>query len=559
MWSALRTPVWVSRIVSVVGLLAVVSALSPVAASRLSAVTEALPPLFAATATTSTAATGAILVALSRGLRRAKRRAWLMATVLTAATIVGHLVKGLDVEEAAISAAVLLLLVGARSNFTGRADPRSRSHVAVAAVGAFVTAVGIGFAWLEVERDAQPPGTSHRQRLLHALLGVFGIRGPVRFESAREGHATSIALVALGVAVVLVVILLALRTAPGPVRTDTGDYERLRVLVKSWGHIDSLSYFALRADRAVVFSKTGKAAVTYRVLGGVSLAAGDPIGDPEAWPGAVETWLAQAATYSWIPAVLGASETGAHAYRRAGLDALELGDEAVLDTQRFSLEGRSMRAVRQAVARCRRAGYAVSCARVADLDPAIVDEVRVKADQWRDGEVERGFSMALGRLAAAEDPEAVLVQCRDDAGGLRGILFFVPWGNDGLSLDLMRRDRDSENGLVEYMVTSVCQEADRLGVSRLSLNFAVLRSVFARGERIGAGPVLRIWHRVLLGLSRFWQIESLYRANAKYQPTWYPRFLCFANASDLPRVASAALRAEAFITRPRWLRRSGPR
>jgi lysyl-tRNA synthetase, class II len=108
---------------------------------------------------------------------------------------------------------------------------------------------------------------------------------------------------------------------------------------------------------------------------------------------------------------------------------------------------------------------------------------------------------------------------------------------------------------VELMVASVMAAAPDLGVRRLSLNFAVFRSVFARGERLGAGPVLRLWRGVLLWASRFWQIESLYRANAKYQPEWVPRFVCFRAPSDLPRVGVAALRAEAFLVAPRWLQR----
>jgi lysyl-tRNA synthetase, class II len=105
------------------------------------------------------------------------------------------------------------------------------------------------------------------------------------------------------------------------------------------------------------------------------------------------------------------------------------------------------------------------------------------------------------------------------------------------------------------MVASVMAAAPGLGVRRLSLNFAVFRSVFARGERLGAGPVLRLWRGVLLWASRFWQIESLYRANAKYQPEWVPRFVCFRSAADLPRVGVAALRAEAFLVAPSWLQR----
>jgi lysyl-tRNA synthetase class 2 len=67
--------------------------------------------------------------------------------------------------------------------------------------------------------------------------------------------------------------------------------------------------------------------------------------------------------------------------------------------------------------------------------------------------------------------------------------------------------------------------------------------------------VLRLWHRLLMAASRLWQIESLYRANAKYQPAWQPRYLCFPTARDLPRIAVAALSAEAFLPTGRRHRR----
>ena len=73
------------------------------------------------------------------------------------------------------------------------------------------------------------------------------------------------------------------------------------------------------------------------------MAAGDPIGDVEAWPGAIEAWLQLTQQRAWIPAVLAASETGGEAYHRVGFDALEIGDEAVVEVADFSLDGRAMR------------------------------------------------------------------------------------------------------------------------------------------------------------------------------------------------------------------------
>lgn len=143
-----------------------------------------------------------------------------------------------------------------------------------------------------------------------------------------------------------------------------------------------------------------------------------------------------------------------------------------------------------------------------------------------------------------------MLECHDGDGELKALLSFVPWGPDGLSLDLMRRARDTENGLMEFMVIELLQRADEVGLKRVSLNFAMFRSVFERGSRLGAGPVLRLWRSILGFFSRWWQIESLYRANAKYRPIWEPRYLLFEKSSEIPRIGIASARAEGFIVAP---------
>ncbi|MFF9086159.1 bifunctional lysylphosphatidylglycerol synthetase/lysine--tRNA ligase LysX [Streptomyces sp. NPDC014991] len=330
-----------------------------------------------------------------------------------------------------------------------------------------------------------------------------------------------------------------------------GDEEaRIRALLTAYGDRDSLGYFATRRDKAVVFSPSGKAAVTYRVEAGVCLASGDPVGDPEAWPPAIAAWLDMARRYAWAPAVMGASEDGARAYARAGLGALQLGDEAILHVPGFDLDGRDMRVTRQAVHRVRRTGATCRVRRHAALTPGEMEEIVRKADAWRDTETERGFSMALDRLGDPADGDCLLVEALGDDGRLLALLSFVPWGRDGVSLDLMRRDRSAPNGVMEFMVAELCAAAPKPGVRRISLNFAVFRSVFEEGARIGAGPVLRLWRRLLLFFSRWWQLEALYRSNAKYHPEWYPRFICYADTASLARIGLASGIAEGFVSVP---------
>lgn len=167
--------------------------------------------------------------------------------------------------------------------------------------------------------------------------------------------------------------------------------------------------------------------------------------------------------------------------------------------------------------------------------------------------------MALGRIGGPGDDCCVVVTATQD-GVLRALLHFVPWGPDGLSLDLMRRDRSAQPGLNDFLIVEAIKAAQDLGVKRISLNFAAFRAALERGERIGAGPILRAWRRVLLFMSRWFQIESLYKFNAKFCPEWAPRFMVFPGTRDAIRIALAALEAEAFLVWPSIeLRRIGRR
>lgn len=540
----------------VLGLLDVISAVTPESAQRLREVTKVMPLAVAHAASAATAATGMLLILLGQGLRRRKRRAWRFAVVLLLFSTALHLIKGLDAEEAGITFAAAIALLLLSRQFYAAGDPRARWRAPAAFVALFVgsVVVGIGLTYAQHEQLSGDP--SLWTRLQHVLWGLIAVRGPVHFKPGQSGDFVADVLLALGVVTVVVPAYVALRAAEPRAELKPGQEQQLRELLRRQGDRDSLGYFALRRDKAVVFSDTGKAAVSYRVLSGVMLASGDPIGDPEAWPGAIRAFLSEARRHAWVPAVMGCGELGGETWvREAGLRAIELGDEAIIEVPDFTIEGRAMRNVRQMVTRVERAGYTTQVRRTCDITPAEVLDIRRQSAAWRGAEVERGFSMALGRFGDPTDSDCVAVTAYKE-GRLCAVLHFVPWGTDGLSLELMRRDRAADAGLNELMIVAAIAAAGELGVCRLSLNFAVFRSALERGGRLGAGPVLRLWREILLIASRWFQIESLYRFNAKFRPLWEPRFVCYPGAGDVPRVALAALEAEAFLVWPnQWLAR----
>ena len=517
---------------------------------RLHRLTVFMPGTVTNLASTATVIIGLLLLMLSHGLRRRKRRAWQAVTVLLAFSVLIHVVHAPYLVQGVAAAAVLAVLLYYRDEFYAVGDPRTRWRAVGVFAGLVVADVAIGLTYILLARHLALD-YSIWQRTEHVMYGLVGVSGPIRFVPDARADLFNLLTSTLGVFTLVVTAYLFLRPAEPTGRLGERDSLQIRDLLTRYGDRDSLGYFALRHDKSVIWSPSGKSCIGYRVVSGVMLASGDPIGDPEAWPGAIHAFLDEAARHAWVPAVMGCGELGAEIWCREGdLTALELGDEAIVEVAGFTMQGRAMRNVRQMVARVSRQGYTADVRRVADIGRDEIDRIVTRAGTWRGSPTERGFSMALGRVGDAEDGRCVVATATEN-GVLRALLHFVPWGSDGLSLDLMRRDRSAQPGVNDFLIVEAIRAAHALGVKRISLNFAVFRAALERGERIGAGPVLRVWRRFLVFISRWFQIESLYKFSAKFCPVWVPRFFVFPGTRDAVRVGVAALEAEAFLVWPR--------
>ncbi len=549
-----RQHAWVPRILALltalIGLSDILGIFKPDLAHRLHKITYLVPGTLTNVTRSADVLIGLMLLMLAHGLRRRKRRAWQAVAALLAFDIGIHFLHSQRIVTSIVAIVTLIALLYFRDEFYAEGDQRTRWRALWVFGGLVVADVVIGLAYILFARGLVED-YSLGQRVQEVVAGLVGVSGPVQWVPEARGDMFAILTSALGLFTLLVTAYLFLRPAEPRARLGGADAARVRELLVKHGDRDSLGYFALRDDKSVIWSPTGKACICYRVVSGVMLASGDPIGDPEAWPGVIGPFLDEAARRAWAPAVMGCSELGAEVWcREGGLTALELGDEAIVNVADFSLSGRSMRNVRQMVNRVAKHGYVAEVRRVGDIPRRELDAIVRTTDSWRGSQTERGFSMALGRIGAPGDDDCVLATATEN-GVVRAVLQLVPWGSDGLSLDLMQRDKGAQGGLNDFLITETIKAASNLGVKRISLNFAVFRAALERGERIGAGPVLRAWRSVLIFMSKWFQIESLYKFNAKFCPVWQPRFFVFPSTKDAPRIALAALEAEAFLVWPR--------
>ncbi len=511
-----RTPTWLPRLAAlgaaIVGLINIGSALTPNIRWRGHLLLQYEPVqairMFHALALPA----GAALLLVAPYLLKRRRRAWQLAIVLMFALGLFDLLKGLDFEETLISWSVALVLLSGGDGFTVHHDPMTLKSA----------------AW----------------RVPLLVLAGLGVAVLARWDSQKDGVQVMAVFTLLSVAYVIFRPLTAPKQLPGPDARAAA-----RRLIETHG-TDTLSFFKLRADKHYFFSDDRDAFVGYRIENGVLLLSGDPVGAPEAFEGLVRQLRAFADARGLRLGAVGASERLCPLYERFGLRTIYLGDEALIELDSFSLEGRAIRKVRQSVTRLNKAGYTAELHPFDALDERTLAEVERVLELGREGAPERGFSMAMDSINGEHADGTLVVLARDHEHAIRGVLHFVPcYGRSTVSLSFMRRDPETPNGLTEFLVCQAAELLKQRGLTEMSLNFAA----FARYMHSPETRIERLLGWLATKFNPYFQIESLYRFNAKFFPRWEPRYLVYEGALGLPRASIAAMWAEGQVWKPSFL------
>lgn len=521
------------------------SAITPAAHGRAHLLLQILPDAVPRAAHALALPAGAALIVIARQLTQRRTRALTLAVVVLVIAGVLNMLKGLDIAEAIVCWLVAVGLYAGRARFcVGPQDTpiAAARQAALFLAASLVVALCAVFAATHWAYPATTP--------LRALGEIFAraewTTGPLHYRDPFDWIPMGIDAILmsglLGAAYAVFRPLAHSRDLPGAAARRVA-----ATIVRAHGH-DTLSAFKLRPDTHYFFSSDRLALVGYAVEGRQLIVAGDPVG-PEA---SVRALLRELCGFCELRGLRLAGVGGSAGFvelgRAAGLRSFYIGDEAIVDTAAFSLEGRAIRKVRQAVRRIEREGYSSELLEVGSLSAAELEQLERLAQEWRGDAVERGFSMASAGLAGEHMEDALLLVARDRDGQPAGLLHFVRcYGRPAASLGLMRRERVAPNGLTEFMVVSAIESLAARGIAEVSLNFAP----FARLIHSPVGAHERLLGRIASLADRFFQVERLYRFNAKFHPRWEPRFLLYEGVLGLPSAGLAVMWAERQLPKPR--------
>jgi len=550
------TPRLLGWLVAIGGLIDLVSALVPHSGATLAVLVRFAPPVVSPAAHGLLVPAGVLLLITSRGLLRRNRRAWRLAAWLLGLSVLLQLLRGPDYAAAIVTGLVAVALIARRDDFSFTGDPAARPSALLRLSGMLVFAPVYGVTAIWVYRTAAGLPFSVWPALLDTLRTMGG-RLPADIDVLPGEFAEWFPFSVLSIAAIGVTWAAAVWIRPWRQRlhADMRRREQAAGIVRRWG-ADTLAPFALRSDKE--WFVTGQTLIAYRVIRGIALVSGDPVGPPEEAGPSLASFLAFAQARGWRTAVMGTSARLLPAYRELGLHPLYHGDEAVIDTGSFGLDGRQMRTVRQAVHRLERKGFRCDVVAAGDVPPGLRAELAAVEEAWLGGGVRKGFSMELDSLFRLGGDDAVFVIGRDEQGRVNGFLHLaVCQPSRSLSLSTMPRWRDTPNGFTAWLIVEAVSWAHRQGFTRLSLNFSPFAGLLTTPA--GLSRLQRLQRRALLRLKGVLalQLDNLQQFNSQFGPDWLPRYVILQAWADLPRVAVAAMAAEGYLPQAGLIRGRG--
>ena len=255
------------------------------------------------------------LIVSSLNIARKKRRAFKVVLALASLSIVFHLTKGLDYEEATFSAVLVSLLLLSKNSFrvASRAIPTVRNLTLHIGIGAVVAAA-------------------------YSLAGYWQTESRWEHWFARSTH-----LMAATFMIYLFVLLY--RPVKYRFRPRPNDRARAAEVLAEYGRT-AQDFFKIWRDKSFFFSDSGCSFVAFSVGNNFAIVLGDPAGPAEEFPGLIQKFSEYCRLNDWRLAFHQATPEILDTYRRQGFRRFKVGDDAIVDLKAFNLEGKARKDVR---------------------------------------------------------------------------------------------------------------------------------------------------------------------------------------------------------------------
>jgi phosphatidylglycerol lysyltransferase len=484
-----------------------------------------------------TVVVGFFLVMLSYGLIRGKYQAWSIALVLLILSFFLHILRAGSVLSIVVALALTILLLVLNRYFQARSDPPSvkRGYIALILGLVIVVIYTIGgFIALHSEFDHQ----IHRFGFDGVILRLLTL-AHLHVAPGTQAFLFEHVLQALCISAVLYGMISILRPVAKMILPNEEERRVVAFNTRIYGK-NSISYFALSEEKSYFFTASRKVVIAYVLEGNVAVVAGDPIGPESEIADALHEFKEFCYQQDWTIVFWQVRNDLVDLYHSFGMHLLKIGEDAVINTQTFTLKGGAMANVRSSAKRAEKDGLKVVVYRgqVQNIEQLV--QMEQISQRWlaQKGGLEMGFS--LGQFDSVGDPEQVTALAIDDNNRVHAFVTFIPiYGRKGWGLDLMRRAERCAPGTMELLLARSIEYLKNCRAEMVSLGLAPMSNATNEDPSLLDSSIDLLTHR----FGDLSSSQSLFNFKKKFQPTWESRYLVYSHTLTLPKIGWALYKA----------------
>jgi phosphatidylglycerol lysyltransferase len=525
-------------LVALMGIINVLSAVTPSLADRLSLL-ERFSPLEVRHGGHLTAAlAGFALIMLARSLARRKHVAWLLTLAVLAISVAGHLVKGLDYEEASLAGGLMVMLWLMRDHFHARSDRPSIQQGLRVLAGAFLFTLAYGVSGFFLLDRHYSVNFGFWDALRQTVVMFTQFYDPGLNPITRFGRFFADSIYVVGAVTFGYAGLMLLRPVFVRELASREERERAKGIVEKYGH-SSLARFLLFDDKRYFFTPGGSL-IGYALVGRTAATLGDPVGPADDLLQSIQAFTTLCQHNDWLPVFYQTLPETLSLYNFGGFEAISIGNEGIVNLETFTIEGREGKALRSPIHKLTNAGYKF-VVHQPPISNELLEELRAISDEWLTSMHGSEKRFSLGWFEDDYIRNSPIGAVYTPEGWICAFANFVPeYQLNEITVDLMRRRHEIENGVMEYLFVSMFQWAKAQGYHGFNLGLSSLSGV---GEQLDDPVIERVMHWVYEHVDQFYNFKGLHNFKAKFHPVWSPRYLIYPGAANLAQAWLAVVEA----------------
>lgn len=518
-----------SFLIFILGIINIVSVLTPAINERVHQLQEFIPLDAIAASNYLVLVAGAFLLLTAVYLLKGLRNAWWIALLLSIVSFIGHVTKGIDYEEAIVAMVVFVMLLFTRKEYPVKGNPRMHSigilTSLLSVTGVLVYGI-IGFYFLDKKHFNVDFSTW--QSITYTFRNFFLLGSPDLIPNSRFARDFLLSINISGFLSLSFLFYTILRPYFSQSYNDTGEFEKAKGLVATYGK-SGMDYFKTYNDKKIFAPEALDAFLAYRIAGNYAVVLEDPVArTPEKMKECISLFdkytydLGLRSIYYRVP------EESLQTYLGLSKKSLFLGQEGVVDLNTFSLEGGKNKALRNAINKVIDRGYKASVHQPPIKD-GLMQKLKAVSDEWLNSTGRSEIIFSQGMFLWDELKQQTIITVENSEEMVIAFLNIIPDFAPGeATYDLIRKTDDSPNGVLDFILVELFNYLKTQNYASVNLGFAPLSGIddpHTFQERSMKFAYEKI--------SSFSHYKGLRNFKEKFFPAWNNKYLIYSNDYDL--------------------------